>query len=385
MTITRREVLLSAGALAGGSIIAAEAQSTQAQGAVPGSESTADAVSVQDFETIARTRVSDAAWAYVSGGGGDENTMRWNREALTRIRLRPNVLVDVSKLDTRVKLFDMELPFPILIAPTGRHRVIHSEGELGTAKGAGMAGTVMTVSTMATTAIEEIAKGASGPLWFQLYVLGNDRSFTRGLVERAQAAGCRAVCVTVDTAGSGARDRQTKGNLVMAPGLEQPHLRGLKSTLMDPALSWKDINWLLSFAKVPVLLKGVLNPADADRAIKEGVSGIIVSNHGGRQLDTVPPTIDVLPEVADKVAGRVPVLMDSGIRRGIDILKALALGANAVLVGRPYLYGLATAGSEGVARVLKILRTELEWAMALTGRTSLKSIDRGVLWPASRA
>jgi 4-hydroxymandelate oxidase len=338
-------------------------------------------VSLPHIEAIARTRLSEAAYGFISGGGANENTLHWNREAFDRMRLRPRILVDVAKIDTRVTLFGEQLPFPLLLAPTGRHRAIHREGELGTAKGAGAARTVMTVSTMATTAVEDIAKVASSPLWFQLYILG-DRSFTRDLVQRAENAGCKAICVTVDTAGSGARDRETRANFRNPPGVDQPHVRGLKRVAMDPSMTWKDIEWLRSFARVPVLLKGVLNPSDAEQAAREGVAGIIVSNHGGRQLDTVPATIDALPEIVEKVGGRAPVLLDGGIRRGTDILKALALGAQAVLVGRPYLYGLGVAGAEGVTRVIDILRTELQWAMALTGKTSIASIDRSVLWSA---
>jgi 4-hydroxymandelate oxidase len=353
----------------------------------------ADAVNLFDFEPIARQKLSPMAWEYLSGGAGDELTLRWNRECYDRIKLRPRILVDVSKLDTRVKLFGREHRFPILLAPTAYQRMLHPEGERATAKGA--AGAAMIVSTMATTSVEEIAAAATGPLWFQLYVQP-DRTFTRDLVQRAEAAGCQALVVTVDTPVVGLRNREMRTKFALPPGVERPNLKGLKtsstshlppeneiySAVLDPRLTWKEIEWLQSLSRVPVLLKGVLNPEDAERALQAGVAGIIVSNHGARNLDTLPATIEVLPEVVAKVAGRLPVLVDGGIRRGTDVLKALALGAKAVLIGRPYLFGLAAGGAEGVTRVVNILRREFEMAMALTGRPSLAEIDSSVLWPA---
>ncbi len=392
MAITRRDLLLSAGALAyafprSGSI--AFRQSADAP------KTAAEAVNLFDFEPLARARISPTAWEYISGGAGDEVTLRWNRESFDRIRLRPQILIDVSRLDTRVKLFDRELPHPILLAPAAYQRMVHPEGELATAKGAGATGATMVVSTMATASVEEIAAAATRPLWFQLYVQP-DRTFTRDLVQRARTAGCQALVVTVDTPVVGLRNREMRIKFALPPGMDRPNLKGLKTTstshlppeneiysaVLDPKLTWKEIDWLRSLARVPVLLKGVLNPDDAERAVQSGVSGIIVSNHGARNLDTLPATIEVLPEVVARVAGRIPVLMDGGVRRGTDVLKALALGAGAVLIGRPYLYGLAAAGAEGVARVVNILRREFEMAMALTGRTSIASIDSSVLWPA---
>jgi 4-hydroxymandelate oxidase len=249
---------------------------------------------------------------------------------------------------------------------------------------------------MATICIEEIAAVSTTPLWFQLYVQP-DRGFTKSLVQRAEAAGCGALCVTVDTPVIGTRNREMRLKFALPEGMDRPHLRGLAmnpelahrpregeiySSTLDPKLSWKDIEWMLSFARVPVILKGVTNPDDAETAIKAGVSGLIVSNHGARNLDTTPATIEVLPQIAARVGGRIPVLMDGGIRRGTDVLKAMALGANAVLIGRPYLYGLGAAGAEGVTRVINILRAEFEMAMALTGKTSIADINASVLWDA---
>ena len=350
---------------------------------------------VMDFEPRARERVSHMAYEYISGGAGDEISLKWNREAYDKIRLRTRVLVDVSKLDTKTRLLGQELAYPILLAPTAYHKLVHPEGEAETARGAGSAGATMVVSSFATTAVEDIARVAKEPLWFQLYVQP-DRGFTRSMVERAEAAGCRAICVTVDTPVAGARNREERADFRLPAGLELPHLKGLAaagarhtpregeifSAILDPTLTWKDIEWLKSFAKAPVLLKGILNADDADRAAQLGVSGIIVSNHGARNLDTVPATIDALPSVVQRVAGRMPVLVDGGIRRGTDVLKAIALGASAVLIGRPYLYALGVAGASGVARTLTILRREFEIAMALTGRRSIAEIDKTVFWGA---
>ena len=392
MRILRRDLLLSIGAVGGGVVARKSTLPSVPYSFIP--QQAADAVNLFDFEPIARQKLSPMAWEYISGGAGDEITLRWNRESYDRIKLRPRILVDVSKLDTRVKLFGREHQFPILLAPAAYQRMLHPEGELATARGAGAANAAMIVSTMATTSVEEIAAAATQPLWFQLYVQP-DRAFTKDLVRRAEAAGCQALVVTVDTPVVGLRNREMRTKFALPPGVDRPNLKGLKtsstshlppeneiySAVLDPRLTWKEIEWLRSLSRVPVLLKGVLNPDDADRAVQSGVAGIIVSNHGARNLDTLPATIEVLPEVAAKVAGRLPVLMDGGIRRGTDVLKAIGLGANAVLIGRPYLFGLAAGGADGVARVVNILRREFEMAMALTGRTSIGEIDASVIWP----
>jgi 4-hydroxymandelate oxidase len=360
---TRRGALLSALAFVGARLRAQGAELDQA-------------LSLPDFEALARNHISHGAWERIQGGAADELTVRWNREAYDHIRLRPRVLVDVSKLDTRVKLFGQELPFPILLAPTGAQGFVYPDGDLAVARGAGAARATLVISSSASLQVEEVARAATGPVWFQLYVQ-KDRGFTRDLVQRAEGAGCRALCVTVDSPTHGARNREERARAEL-PERPLPNLKG--KGYLDPTLTWKDIDWLRSFAKTPVLLKGILNPDDAAIAVKAGVAGIVVSNHGGRNLDTVPATISALPLVVAKVAGRIPVIVDGGIRRGTDVLKALALGATAVGIGRPYLYGLGVGGAEGVTRVVEILRREFEMAMMLTGRPTIASIDRSVIW-----
>ncbi len=325
---------------------------------------------------MAQSRVSEAAWARIQGGAADEITLRWNREAYDRMRLRPRVLVDVSRLDTRIQLLGAELPFPILLAPVGAQSYVHPEGDVASVRGAALAQATFVISSSASLPVDQIAQAATAPVWFQLYVQ-RDRGFTKELVQRAENAGCSALCVTVDSPNHGPRNREQRmrGELPERP---LPNLQG--KDYLDPTVTWKDIEWLLGFARAPVVLKGVLDPHDAGMAVQAGVAGIIVSNHGARNLDTAPATIDALPEVAAIVERRVPVLVDGGIRRGTDIVKALARGANAVLIGRPYLYGLAVGGPEGVARSIAILRQELELAMGLCGRPTIESIDRTVLW-----
>jgi 4-hydroxymandelate oxidase len=394
VSTTRREAFGALAAILGGSALVGARQTAPAvKPATAGA--TPKLAAVQDFEPVARQKMSHMAYEYVAGGAGDEITLRDNIQAFDRLRLHPRVLTDVSHIDTRTTILDQPLEFPILLAPTAYHRLVHPEGELATVRGAGKAGTTMVASSFATTAIEDMAGAASGPLWFQLYVV-SDRGFTKSLVQRAEAAGCRALVVTVDTPVNGTRHRETRVDFKLPPGLERSNYRGLGavmattshrpsereiySAVLDPTLTWKEIDWIRSFARVPVVLKGVLSPFDAEKAVSAGASGLIVSNHGARNLDTLPATIDALPRVVDAVQGRIPLLLDGGVRRGTDVLKALALGASAVLIGRPYLYGLAAQGADGVATVVTMLRRELEMAMALTGRRTLKDIDRSVLW-----
>jgi 4-hydroxymandelate oxidase len=345
-------------------------------------------VNLHEYEPLARAAMSEMAWDYMAGGGGDEVTLRWNRDRLNATRILPRVLRDVSAVDTRLTLLGLSLPFPVLLAPTGFQRLFHAEGELATARGAGAAGALYTLSTPATTSLEDVASVAKAPLWFQLYVQ-RDRGFTLELVRRAEAHGYRAIVLTADTPVLGARDREQRRQLELPPGMDLPNLRGItgkpneptfqhgsRNPFLDPSLTWKDVAWLARETKLPVVVKGVLHPDDARLALEHGAAAIGVSNHGGRNLDTVPATIDALPAVVDAVAGRAPILFDGGVRRGVDIVKALALGASAVMIGRPYLWGLGTAGADGVTRVIQLLVTELEMAMAQCGAASLGQLTR---------
>lgn len=346
---------------------------------------TSEPITLDDFEAIARERLSLMAYEYVAGGAADGSTLRWNREAFEQIRLRPRILADVATIDTRVSLFGEELASPILLAPVAYQRLCHDEGELAAARGASAAGSLYVVSTASNTAIEEIAAATTSPLWLQLYIQ-NDREMTRDLVERAEAAGVKAFCLTVDTPVLGVRNRQQRVGFAVPVNLPTPHLDTLGRVRLSAvrgtreAITWRDVEWLRSVVHRPLLLKGVVTGDDAAMAVDHGAAGIIVSNHGARNLDTLPATIDALPEVAERVAGAVPLLLDGGIRRGTDVVKALARGASAVLIGRPYVYGLAADGAAGVERVVRILRNELEIAMSLLGRASIAELDHRVLW-----
>jgi 4-hydroxymandelate oxidase len=389
---TRREAcgLLAAAALGSRSSLA----QTPGPASKPAPAAADPAVlTLADYEPLAKRRMSHMAYEYVAAGGGDEITVRENHLAFDRIRLQPRILQDVSRLDLTLTLFNQPLEHPILLAPTAYHRIVHSEGELATVRGAADARAILVASSFATTSIEDMGRASAGAgLWFQLYV-NRDRGFTRDLVQRAEAAGCRALCVTVDSPTTAFRYREARVRFALPESVERMNLKSLANAgnvhrttegsiynaVLDPTLAWKDVEWLRGITRVPVLIKGVLNPDDASKGADAGV-GIVVSNHGGRNLDTLPATIDALPRVADAVKGRVPILVDGGIRRGTDVLKALASGASAVLIGRPYLYGLAVDGPAGVTRVVQMLRRELELAMAMTGRRSLAEIDRTVLW-----
>lgn len=348
---------------------------------------------VADYEAFARARVAPAAWAYLNGGAGDEHTLHDNLAAFRRLKLRNRVLADVAGGDTRVSLFGDDFAHPILLAPVAHQKLAHRDGELATVLGASAMGAGMVVSTEANVALEELARAAQAPLWFQLY-FQHDRGFTRELVQRAQQAGYRALVLTVDAPVNGVRNREQRAGFALPAGIAAENLRGLAalpqqvvqagSSLFDGPLlarlpTWQDLDWLRAQTSLPIVLKGVTAAEDAQRALASGASGLVVSNHGGRILDTQVASIDALPQIADAVQGRAPILLDGGVRRGTDVLKALALGANAVLIGRPYVHALAAAGAAGVAHVLHILRTELEMAMVATGCRTLADIDRSVL------
>jgi 4-hydroxymandelate oxidase len=336
-------------------------------------------VNVFEYEALAQAKMDPAHWDYIQGGSDDEVTLRANRTAFEHIQLRPRVLVDVSTsaLDLRTTVLGTPVSMPIMVAPMAMHCLAHPEGECATAQAAGRANTLMIASTTATRSLEEIAQAASGPLWFQLYVYPS-LQFAEKLVHRAESAGYRAIVLTVDLPTLGNREKDRRNNVPIPP----PPFREANFVDIDKdgqewvTLTWECLSWLRSITSLPILLKGILTAEDALLAIEHGMDGIIVSNHGGRQLDTALASIEALPEIVEAVAGRCEIYCDGGIRRGTDILKALALGARAVLVGRPVLWGLAVNGAEGANDVLEILRKELELAMALSGRPTLNNIDQ---------
>ena len=348
---------------------------------------------VADYEPLARERMSAQAWAYIAGGAADELTLAENQAAFQRVRLRTRVLADLSGGNTHLQLFGQAFTHPIFLAPVAYQQLAHAEGELATVLAASAVQAGMVLSTQASVSLEAVAEQAHNPLWFQLYIQP-DRPFTEALVRRAEAAGYQALVLTVDAPVNGMRNREQRASFCLPEGIEAVNLRGMQSlreeaspsgglllggALLAAAPGWADVQWLRSLTRLPILLKGVMTAEDARRAVAEGIDGIIVSNHGGRTLDGQPATIEVLAEIAAAVQGRVPLLLDGGIRRGTDVFKALALGADAVLVGRPYVYGLAAAGASGVAHVVQLLRAELEVAMALTGCRDLASIGRECL------
>lgn len=352
-------------------------------------------VEVLDFEAIARDKLQKMAFDYYVSGANDQITVRENRSAFDRLQLLPRVMVDVSRIDMQTSLLDMPFRVPFMIAPTAFQRMAHPDGEIATARAARAQHVPMCVSTIASSTLEDVAADAPDLRWFQVYIYKN-RDVTRRLVARAEAAGYRALALTVDTPKFGRRYADVRNKFHLPEGitvanfadagLEQlgsvsgeSGLAAYSASLFDPSLTWRDLEWLQSITELPVFVKGVMRADDAELAVQHGAKGIIVSNHGGRQLDTVPATIDVLPEIARVVDGRVPILLDGGVRRGTDILKALALGAQAVLVGRPILWGLAVAGQAGVERVLGIMREELELAMMLAGTPTIADIDSSLV------
>ncbi len=348
--------------------------------------------SVFDFERAAHAKVPRSSYDYTAMGVDGEFTLRRNRQAFDWVTLIPRTMTDVSSIDLSTEVFGQKMSCPILVAPSSGHARMHPEGELATHQGATAANVTMSVSTASSFPIEKIADAAKGPLWFQLYASDSPEE-TRERVEKAVAAGCRAVCLTVDVQYYSHRERElhdrnlnppavTMAGRPAAPGSRRAtaaaarppnayHIRG-QAAFLD----WKMVDEIHSYTKVPLLLKGVQNAADARLAAQRGLDGVIVSNHGGRYLDYAPSTLEVLPEIVDAVGGRAPVLIDSGFRRGADILKALALGAKGVQVGRAPVWGLGAFGAPGVQRVLEILRAELAQAMADTGRPTIASIDR---------
>jgi 4-hydroxymandelate oxidase len=355
----------------------------------------AGALNLRELEQLARERLSSLAFDYFASGAHDERTLHENVAAWSRIPLHYRVLAGVASRDTSTTVLGSRIAAPVLIAPTAFHRLACAEGELATVRAAGRAGTVMILSSLSNTRVEDVCAAATGPVWFQLYVY-RDRGATAALVARAEAAGARALVLPVDAPLRGRRERDVRNRFHLPPGLhvenmtaaghgdvDEPEAEsGLASYVaakLDPGLDWKDVSWLRSTTRLPVLVKGLVRPDDARRAIDHGASAVVVSNHGGRQLDGSPATAEVLGPVADAVQGRIELLVDGGIRRGTDVLRALCLGARAVLVGRPVLWGLAVAGEEGVVGVLETLREEIDHAMALAGCANVAAATRDLV------
>ncbi len=341
-------------------------------------------INLSDYETLAQTRVEPTAWDYIQGGSDDEVTLRANRSAFERIRLRPRVLVEGNTCDPCTTVLGTPVSMPILVAPAAYNCLAHPEGECATARGAGMAHTLMVASTFSTCSLEDIARAASGPLWFQLYLYQN-LELSASVVRRAEVAGYRAIVLTADVPRLGRRERDARNNFSLPSHLNLANFPNVQpepdqSSLFLPCTpTWDTLDWLKTVTSLPILVKGILTAEDALLALERGAAGIIVSNHGGRQLDSALASIEALPEIVEAVSGRCEVYLDGGIRRGTDILKALALGARAVLLGRPTLWGLAVNGYEGVQHVLEIMRAELEQAMVLSGHFSLETINRSLI------
>ena len=351
-------------------------------------------INLFEYETLAQKQLSQMAWDYYASGAWDEVTLKDNCAAFNRYRLYPRMLVDVSQRDLTTTILGQSLSAPILIAPMAFQCLANPAGEVATAKAAASLGVGMVLSTLATKSMAEVAI-ANPHTWFQLYI-HRDRGLTRALVEYAYKCGATALCVTVDAPLLGKRERDTRNQFVLPPGMELANLSNLKdldiphrqgesglfayfAEQLDPGVTWKDLAWLRSLVPLPLVVKGILRSDNAVRALEVGVDAIIISNHGGRQLDGAIATIDAVAEIVAAIGDRATVLMDGGIRRGTDILKALALGAKAVLVGRPVLWGLAVAGETGVQHVIEILRDELSLAMALSGCAKLSEIDRSLV------
>jgi len=342
-----------------------------------------------EYERLAAETLPPGPYGFFAGGAGDEITLADNLAAWRRWQIRPRVLVDVASRDPGTVLLGRARPHPVLVAPTAFHRLAHPDGELASGRAARDTGTVMCLSTFSTVGAAELAEAVpGGTRWFQLYVF-RDRGVTRAMVEAAAAAGYEALVVTVDLPVLGRRDRDVRSGFVIeeptavpgltAGGVTRPLPLTEMALLIDPTLTWADLAWLVEMSPLPVLVKGVLTAEDAALAVAHGAAGVIVSNHGGRQLDGVPASADALPEVVERVGEAADVLVDGGVRRGTDVLKALALGARAVLVGRPVLWGLAVAGETGVRRVLELLLAELDTALALAGAPRASVLDRAWL------
>ena len=349
-----------------------------------------------DFESAAREKLSPSVYDYYAGGAGDEITVRENELAWARHRLVPRMLVDVSVCDLRTSALGDALSMPIITAPCALNRLAHPDGELAVSRAVSALGTAQVLSTLSSTSLEDVAAAAPAPRWFQLYVY-RDRAVTQALVQRAEAAGYTAICLTVDVQRPGNRERDFRNGFRVPPAVRAMNFgQAIEDTddgsallkyindQFDPSLTWEGLDWLRSITRLPIVVKGILAAADARLAVEHGAAGIAVSNHGGRQLDTVLTSCEALPAVVDAVDGKAEVFVDGGIRRGTDVFTALALGARAVLIGRPYLWGLAVDGERGVMRVLTLMRDDLALSMALAGAPSVGKIGREFVAPVPR-
>ncbi len=348
-------------------------------------------LNLREYEQRARELLPQATYDYYAGGAGDEITVRENEQAWAGLRLRPRVFVDVSACETATTILGKPVAFPLLTAPCAFNQLAHPDGELAVARATAAAGVIQTLSTMASYSIEEVASASVGGRWFQLYC-HRDREITKALVERAEAAGFAALCLTVDVPATGNRERDIRNNFqvpahIPVANLEQylpvgagaMALHHYASKQFDASLTWESLAWLRSITRLPIVVKGVLTAEDALLAVQHGVAGIVVSNHGGRQLDSVVTTCEALPEIVAAVQGQAEVYVDGGIRRGTDILKALALGARAVLIGRPYLWALAVNGEVGVTHVLTHLHDDLKLSMILAGCPKLSDLNAALI------
>jgi 4-hydroxymandelate oxidase len=348
-------------------------------------------VNIFEYEALAKARLPQPEYDFIAGGAADEITLQRTRAVFDAIMLRPRMLVDISEPDLSTTVLGQRIEFPIMVDPAGHHGRAHPEAELATARAAGALGTVMILSSGSTYTLEEVAKAATGSIWFQQY-LYKDKGLTKMMAQRAQEAGYRALCLTLDSTVRAKRERNIRHNYSAPPS---PNYAGLElqeyswefssdaprgaNSLIDRAATWSYLDWLADNTPLPLVVKGIMTGEDARLCVEHRVRGVIVSNHGARQLDTTFASIEVLPEVVEAVDGQVEVYLDGGIRRGTDVLKALALGARAVLIGRPLFWGLAVNGEPGLRAVLQMLRDELEMAMAMCGRATIRSIDLSLL------
>ena len=350
-------------------------------------------INLYDYETRAKEVLPPPLWDYIDGGVLDDSTVRRNRVALDELTLRPRFLRDISQRDISTTVLGEPVSLPVLISPAGMHMNVHPEGELATARGAGMSKTLMIVSTVSSYSMEEVAQAAAGPLWFQLY--HRSFEFTEMLVRRAEDAGFKAISLTVDIPMRSPQERDTRtssinylgpfplGNFRAMPGLDgaasEAGVLEAWNASSAPPITWRGIEWLRSLTSLPLVLKGISTAEDARLAVEHGIDGILVSTHGGRVSDSTMGAIEMLPEIVDAASGRAEVYVDSGIRRGSDVIKASALGARAVGIGRPLFWGLAVAGAEGVHGVLELLREEIDRCMAYCGQSNIRELEPGLV------